>query len=1137
MRKLLLFLFIVFSMTINSFSQNGSNCISAEPFCSDQSYSFPMGTGTSSEAGPDYGCLYSQPNPYWYYLQVDQSGNITIYMESPTGNDIDFICWGPFASPTAPCTAQLTATNTVDCSYSSLEYETCNISSALTGQYYLMLITNYSNATGDIVFNQTDFGQSGAGSTDCSIITPCNISSVSTNVSACAPATNTYSVSGSVTFNDQPSTGQLIVTNSCTGSSVTMNAPFLSPASYSFSGIQSNSASCTITASFTDASACTFNTTYVAPPACSPCITSAGLDQTLCGLTTTLSATENPTDINTHWNVTPGISFSDINSPTSTITASLPGTYVLTWNATNNVGFSCTDDVTILFNQIPTSTFTISPTSCFGDNATITYTGNASSTSTYIWGWTNATFTPGNGQGPQIGSWSTTGNQVVTLSVIENGCTSILTSSVNTLIPTTLISSVTSTNVNCYGATTGTATVTQIGGTPPYSYQWSNGSGSPMVAGNYTVTIYDSFVCSVTNSIIITQPTQLSTIISTTNVSCFGGNNGTATPTTSGGVPGYSYIWSSGSGTNLIAGAYSVTTTDANGCSIITIFNITQPTQLSTTLTTSNVSCFGENDGYATVNVFGATPPYSYIWSSGSGINLSAGIYSVTISDNLLCSVTQNFTITEPTQLTATMVHQDVTCHGNNNGMISVTTLGGTPNYNYTWSHNSSLNVSTLQGIDGNTYIVTISDGHNCTLTLSQTIIEPSEVIVNTLPDITSCNGTQYSFNLSVIGGTPTYHYFWNGVEGSNTYNGIANNNITLQYYVIDNVGCSSTINNVDVVVTPSVELEIQCSPDSVCLGEKVIISGSVINGMPPYTISDDNGIIVFPKEYYPNQDINYVVYVTDGCGSSDSDTIFINVKESPIVSFSSDVMNGCLPLDVTFNINGVSNWHYLWNFGDNSVSYDMNPIYTYDNDGIFDVTLDVTSTNGCKSQLTYTDMITVYPLPEARFITNPLAVNIIEPTINFTNLSQGATNFIWVFGDGDTSGVVNPVHKYDSVGTYITMLIAITNHNCKDTAYDDVMINNYSVLYVPTAFSPDGDAVNDLLFALGVGIDKDNFSFSVYDRWGELIFVTNDFQFNWDGRAKTHEMVPLGVYVWYCNFFDTNGIYHEKSGIVTVIR
>ncbi len=169
MKKIVL-IFVGFITAVGGFSQANALCDGASPFCSDNTYNFPMNTNApNAQAGPDYGCLFTQPNPAWYYMQIDQAGDMVIYMQSLQGQDVDFICYGPFASLTGACN-NLTAGNTVDCSYSAAPQETCTIPNAQVGEYYLLLLTNFSNQTSDVTFSQTNVGQPGAGSSDCDIL-------------------------------------------------------------------------------------------------------------------------------------------------------------------------------------------------------------------------------------------------------------------------------------------------------------------------------------------------------------------------------------------------------------------------------------------------------------------------------------------------------------------------------------------------------------------------------------------------------------------------------------------------------------------------------------------------------------------------------------------------------------------------------------------------------------------------------------------------------------------------------------------------------------------------------------------------------------------------------------------------------
>ena len=176
MKRTSLLLFVIFIL-IKLSSGQGVNCSGADLFCPPSSPPASINAG-SAETGPNYGCLYSEPNPAWYYVQVGVSGAINIQLSSTPAHDIDFICWGPFTSPTAPCTSQLTAANTTACSYSASSTETCNIPNAIAGQIYILLVTNYSNLACNINFTQTNTGSSGAGSINCCAL---NISSPNAN--------------------------------------------------------------------------------------------------------------------------------------------------------------------------------------------------------------------------------------------------------------------------------------------------------------------------------------------------------------------------------------------------------------------------------------------------------------------------------------------------------------------------------------------------------------------------------------------------------------------------------------------------------------------------------------------------------------------------------------------------------------------------------------------------------------------------------------------------------------------------------------------------------------------------------------------------------------------------------------------
>ncbi|MCX7955348.1 MAG: PKD domain-containing protein, partial [Bacteroidales bacterium] len=491
--KNIIYLLLLFWVCSRSYGQFATTCATSEPFCTGTTYQFPMNTNTQAENGPNYACLCTKPNPIWYYLLIDQSGPITIQIQSPTGNDIDFVCWGPFTDPHAPCQGQLTANctgcassgcpnntsnpnfypsgNVVDCSYDPAPYETVHISNAIHGQYYILCITNYSNQPGTVVFYQSNLNDPNHGTTNCNIVF-CDMTNITYTVGACNPQTNTYSVTGSIVFNGAPTTGTLTITDQQSGVSQTFYPPFNSPITYTLSGINANGQQHTLHAQFSDAPTCEFTVTYTAPSPCNQCYVNGGPNISVCGLTAQLNATENPGDINTHWNPVPGITFSDINAPNPTITASSPGTYNLVWTITNSNGVTCSDTVTVQFKQKPTANFNVTSPICAGQNATATYTGSGGNQ--FVWNFSGGNPSSAYTQGPHTITYNTAGTYNVSLFVTsQNGCVSdtvIQQVVVNPLPPNTF----TATSPICLG---NPSIVTYSGGSGPYTYNWNFGGG------------------------------------------------------------------------------------------------------------------------------------------------------------------------------------------------------------------------------------------------------------------------------------------------------------------------------------------------------------------------------------------------------------------------------------------------------------------------------------------------------------------------------------------------------------------------------------------------------------------------------------------------------------------------------------
>ncbi len=535
---------------------------------------------------------------------------------------------------------------------------------------------------------------------------------------------------------------------------------------------------------------------------------------------------------------TPTYTYLWSNTQTSiTATGLTSGTYTITITDSH----SCTSTNTITITQPTTLTSSISSSTnvlCNGGNngsATVLPSGG---TSTYNYSWSNL----------QTGATATNliaGTYSVTVTD-SKGCTSI--SSVTITQPTALTNTTSTTSVLCNGGNTGTATITPSGGTPGYTYSWSNSqtgaTATNLIAGTYTVTVRDANNCSTTASITVVQPTTLTSSISTsTNVSCNSGNNGSATVLQSGGTPTYTYIWSNGqtnaTATGLVAASYTVTVTDNKGCTSTSSVTITQPTLLTSSIPVyTNVSCNGGTNGSATVSPIGGTPGYTYSWSNTqtgvTATNLSAATYTVTVTDNKGCTSVSSIIITQPTTLTSTIsASTQVLCFGGTSGTATVNPTGGTPSYSYLWS-NAQTNPTAINLAIG-TYTVTVTDNKGCTSTSSVTITQPTQ-LTSSISNQTnvSCNGgNNGSATVNQVGGTPGYTYSWSNSQTGSTATGLSFGSYTVTVTDLNNCTSTSTVN----ITQPNSLTATSNSVSPTCNGgTNGTITANPIGGTGPYT-------------------------------------------------------------------------------------------------------------------------------------------------------------------------------------------------------------------------------------------------------------------------------------------------------------
>ena len=533
-------------------------------------------------------------------------------------------------------------------------------------------------------------------------------------------------------------------------------------------------------------------------------------------------------------------SWSPSGGTAATASGLTSGAYSVT--ATDANGCTITKNFTISQPAPLTATTTQNNVSCNGGSngsATVTVTGG---TGLYTYAWSPSGGTAATASGLTSGAYSVT-------AMDENGCT--ITKNVTISQPAPLTATTTQNNVSCNGGSNASATVTVTGGTGTYTYAWSPSGGtaataSGLTSGTYSVTATDANGCTITKNVTISQPAPLAATTSQNNVSCNGGSNATASITVTGGTGIYTYAWFPSGGTaatasGLISGAYSVTATDANGCTIIRNFTISQPAPLAATTTQNNVSCNGGSNATASITVSGGTGAYTYSWSPSGGTaatasGLTSGAYSVTATDENGCTITKNVTISQPVLLAATTSQNNVSCNGGSNATASITVSGGTGIYTYAWSPSGGT-AATASGLTSGAYSVTATDANGCTITKNVTISQPVPLAATTSQNNVSCNGgSNGSVTVTVTGGTGVYTYTWSPSGGTAaTASGLTSG--TYSVTATDANGCTITKN---VTISQPAPLAATTSQNNVSCngGSNATASITVSGGTGAYTYS-----------------------------------------------------------------------------------------------------------------------------------------------------------------------------------------------------------------------------------------------------------------------------------------------------------
>jgi hypothetical protein len=679
------------------------------------------------------------------------------------------------------------------------------------------------------------------------------------------------------------------------------------------------------------------------------------------------------------WSTTPPQS-------TQTVSNLAAGTYTVT--VTDATG--CVTSTTVTVTQPPLLTAagsTLINVSCYGGNNGSAYVTPGGGTGAYTYTWL-----PSGGSGATASNL--TANSYTVVIADANGCTAT-TSTTITQPPVLTASGSTITNVSCYNGANGSIRVTPLGGTGPYTYSWTPSGGNGSTASNLSAMIYTAIVtdangCTVSSTATVTQPPQITASGATIqNVSCANGNNGSVYVTPGGGTGAYTFAWSPSGGngataSNLTANSYTVTVTDANGCSTTSTATVTQPatvTAAGSTLT--NVSCFNGNNGSATVTPGGGTGTYTFQWSPSGGngataSNLTAGAYTVVVTDANGCSASTSTNITQPAQLTAAVsASTNISCNGGNNGSATVTAGGGSGTYTYAWNTSPVQMTSAAVNLGAGSYTVVVADANGCTQTATVTLTEPTAVMAGAtaLANISCSTADNGVAAVSASGGTGAFTYQWSPSGGNAaTASNLSGGNYTVT--VTDNNGCSTTA-TVAITQTNPVTASAVSSP-ALCSGAS--------NGSAIVTAGGGSGAGTYTYQWSPSGGNGvtagnitagtYTVVVTDANGCTQTATT--TVTEPPLLTSSIPTGTNVLCFNQS---NGSATANAAGGSGAYTFAWNTSPVQTSSvasNLPAGNYTVLVTDANGCTTSSNIT-------------ITQPTQLGVTIPT-TVDELCNGAS-------------------------------------------------------------------------------------------------------------------------------------------------
>ncbi|MCF8459258.1 MAG: tandem-95 repeat protein [Flavobacteriales bacterium] len=668
---------------------------------------------------------------------------------------------------------------------------------------------------------------------------------------------------------------------------------------------------------------------------------------------------------------------------------------------------------------------------------------NGSATANPAGGTSPYTYLWSNGQTTQTATNLCAGIYQVTVTD-ANGCP-VTTSRIINPPSCDLDVNVTGQPVGCNGGSNGSVLATPITAQnhTPYTYLWNTGATTQQLtgvtAGPYSVMVTDAIGCTASGSFTVTQPPLLGANTSVIDEQTFGGCNGSATATATGGTSPFLYSWSNGSigqtATGLCPGNYTVTITDARGCIVtrtITV-NALSCTGFAVQVNTTSPTCFGLANGGAIAVVSGGTAPFTYFWPTGGSTassltGLGAGTFTVQVTDAVNCLQTASGVVTQPALLQAATAVDPVTCHGLANGAIELTVTGGTTPYTYTWSNAAT--TEDLNNLGPGNYGVSIHDANGCAVSASGVVTQPDTLGASSInTNVTCFGGSDGAIDLTATGGLPPYQYSWSNAQTTADISGLTQGNYSVTF--VDQNACvyvySTSITQAGQFVptiTPS-------GPTTFCAGGQVVLTATAGNSYLWSNGATTQAITVTNTGVFS---VN--VITAQGC-SGNSANVQVTVNPNPVPTVSPvGSTTFCQGGSVTLTTGSYAS--YLWSTGATTQSINVTTSGSY--------TVTVTNGNGCVGT-SAPRVITVNPLPTPTVTANGPTTFCQGSNVVLT--ASAANAYLWSTG-ATTQSI--------TVTTAGTFTVTVTDGNgCQGTSAPITTTRNSNP--TPTV-TPDGPTI-----------------------------------------------------------------------------